>query len=63
MSTEFALQALLDAKDPAALAVTDDLLKQILAVEQDNAFSDDDDVPLRAIDAIIERHVRTDDLT
>jgi hypothetical protein len=63
MSNDLALQALIDARDPVAHPVTDELLTQILAVEQAHAFSGDEDVPLRAIEAIIDKHLKSGDAT
>jgi hypothetical protein len=58
MADVHALRALIEARDVLVASTPDELLKAILEIEQAHAFSDDQDVPLRELDRIIDTYIR-----
>jgi len=58
MADAHALRALIEARDLLVAPTPEEILKAILEVEQAYAFSDDQDVPLREIDTIIDAYIR-----
>jgi hypothetical protein len=58
MSSDLALKALLEARDPGSDIIPEHLLVAILTIEKQHAFASDDNTPLLELEKLIDQYLK-----